>query len=374
MEKIETRKDVAQVLHMNGGTGETSYAKNSLLQQKAISLTKALREEAITSLYLKKVPRILSIADLGCSSGPNTFMVISEIIKTVENLCREMKHKESPEYHFFMNDLPENDFNSIFKSLGSFKEKLSDEIEAETGPCFFTGVPGSFYGRVFPTKTLHFVHSSYSLHWLSRVPQGVENNKGNIYMARSSPSNVLKAYYEEFQKDFSSFLKSRAKELVEGGKMVLTLLGRTSEVQYSEDGCDIWDLLALALSDMVSEGKINKEKLDTFNLPLYQPSPSEVRLEVLKEGSFTINCLEISEVHWNAHDGWNAFDSKSLDSVGGYNVTKCMRAVNEPLLITHFGEAVIDEIFRRYHAILIDRTSKNNVKFINLSISMTRNE
>lgn len=88
---------------------------------------------------------------------------------------------------------------------------------------------------------------------INQVPQAVENNKGNIYMARSSPSNVLEAYYEEFQKDFSSFLKSRAKELVEGGKMVLTLLGRTSEVQYSEDGCDIWDLLALALSDMVSE-------------------------------------------------------------------------------------------------------------------------
>ncbi|XP_057449351.1 S-adenosyl-L-methionine:benzoic acid/salicylic acid carboxyl methyltransferase 2-like [Lotus japonicus] len=370
--------DVAQVLHMNGGSGDTSYAKNSLPQQKAISLTKAMREEALTSLYLKKAPRILSIADLGCSSGPNTLMVLSELVKTVENLCRKMKHK-SPEYQFFMNDLPVNDFNNIFKSLDSYKEKLSDELGAEIGPCFFTGVPGSFYGRIFPTKTLHFVHSSYSLQWLSRVPRGVENNKGNIYMACTSPSSVLKAYYEQFQKDFSLFLKFRAEELVEGGCMVLTFLGRKSEERYSKECCYIWGLLALALNDMVSEGKINEEQLDTFNIPQYTPSPSEVKLEVLKEGSFTITCLEVSRVHWNGHDDdddWNnAFDSESLNNVAGYNVAKCMRAVAEPLLISHFGEAVdIEEVFRRYQAILTDRMSKERTEFINVTISMTRKD
>jgi hypothetical protein len=30
--KRETRMKVEQVLHMNGGTGETSYSKNSLVQ------------------------------------------------------------------------------------------------------------------------------------------------------------------------------------------------------------------------------------------------------------------------------------------------------------------------------------------------------
>ncbi|XP_057446580.1 S-adenosyl-L-methionine:benzoic acid/salicylic acid carboxyl methyltransferase 3-like [Lotus japonicus] len=379
MEKRETRrKDVAQkLLHMKGGTGETSYAKNSLVQQKAISLTKAMREEAITNLYSKKFPRVLSIADMGCSTGPNTFMVISEVIKSVENICREMKH-ESPEYQFFMNDLPDNDFNNIFKSLDNFKKKLSDEMEdVEIGPCFFFGVPGSFYGRVFPTKTLHFVHSSYSVHWLSRVPQGIENNKGNICEARTSPLKVRKAYYKQFQKDFSLFLKSRAEELIEGGRMVLILMGRRGEEQYNKDGCYIWELLALALNDMVSQGIINEEQIDTFNVPMYTPSPSEVRLEVLKEGSFTINCVEVSEVHWNvAHDhdddDWNNnnanFDSKSESLI------KCMRAVAEPLLITHFGEVVIEEIFRRYQAILADRMSKEKTEFVNVNISMTKKE
>ncbi|KAJ1420771.1 SAM dependent carboxyl methyltransferase [Sesbania bispinosa] len=368
--------DVTQVLHMNGGVGEASYANNSLVQQKAISLTKPIRKEAITSLYCSTLPRSLAIADLGCSSGPNTLFVVSEFIKTVEKLCQDFNHK-SPEYKVFLNDLPGNDFNNIFKSLNSFKEKLSDEMGSNgIGPCYFSGVPGSFYDRVFPNQSLHFVHSSYSLQWLSKVPEGVENNRGNIYMASTSPSNVIKAYYKQFQRDFSYFLKCRAEEVVEGGRMVLTFLGRRSDDPCSKECCYIWELMATALNDMVLQGIIKEEQLDTFNIPLYTPSPCEVKLEVLNEGSFAINRLEVSEVNWNAYDDWNAFNfesemSESL-SDGGYNVAQCMRAVAEPLLISHFGEAIIEEVFSRYQKILADRMSKERTKFFNVTILLTR--
>lgn len=114
-------------------------------------------------LYLSFSPRpsALVIADLGCSSGPNTFFAVSELIKTVENLRRKMGHDDPPVYQVFLNDLPGNDFNAVFRALPS-----SQDNQAQ---CFFAGVPGSFYGRLFPSKTLHFVHSSYSLHWLSQV-------------------------------------------------------------------------------------------------------------------------------------------------------------------------------------------------------------
>ncbi|KAG4941312.1 hypothetical protein JHK87_045183 [Glycine soja] len=294
---------VAQVLHMNGGVGHASYANNSLVQQKVICLTKPIREEAITSLYCNTVPRSLAVADLGCSSGPNTLLVVSEFIKIVEKLCRELNHK-SPEYKVFLNDLPGNDFNNIFKSLDSFKEKLCDEMESRIGPCYFYG-----------------------------VPEVVDNNRGNVYIGSTSPTNVARAYYEQFQRDFSLFLKFRAEELVKGGRMVLTFLGRRSDDPSSKNGGYIWELMATALNDMVLQGIIKEEKLDTFNIPLYTPSPSEVKLEVLKEGSFAINRLEVSEVNWNAFDDRNAleFESERSDTLsdGGYNVAQCMRAVAE---------------------------------------------
>jgi hypothetical protein len=112
--------------------------------------------------------RSLAIADLGCSSGPNTLFMVSELIKIVDKLRRKLGH-ESPEYQVFLNDLPGNDFNTIFKSLPSFQKKLSCQLGPGAGPCLFSRTPGSFYGRLFPSKTLHFVYSSYSLHWLSQV-------------------------------------------------------------------------------------------------------------------------------------------------------------------------------------------------------------
>ena len=97
------------------------------------------------------------------------------------------------------------------------------------------------------------------------MPDGVQNNKGNIYMASTSPPNVLKAYYEQFQRDFSFFLKCRSEEMLEGGRMVLTFLGRKSDDPSSKECCYIWELLAAALNDMVLEVHIQfflKNKVD----------------------------------------------------------------------------------------------------------------
>ncbi|KAF7809702.1 salicylate carboxymethyltransferase-like [Senna tora] len=294
--------EVAQVLHMNGGVGESSYANNSLLQEKVLRLTKWVREEAISNLY-RDVPRgSLAIADLGCSSGPNTFFVVSEVIKHVERLCLELKI-ESPQYTIFLNDLPGNDFNNIFKSLGSFKHK--------------------------------------------------------------------------FQRDFSMFLKCRAEEVVEGGCMVLTFLGRENEDPSSKDGCYIWELMATALNHMVSEGIIKEEEVDSFNIPQYTPSASEVEREITKEGSFSINRINVCAVNWDASDEWNPMESEYSESEivssdGGYNVAKCMRAVAEPLLLSHFGEDIIEEVFSRYQQILTDRMSKEKTQFFNVTLSLTR--
>lgn len=106
--------------------------------------------------------------------------------------------------------------------------------------------------------------------------------------------------------------------------------------------------------------------MDSFHIPLYTPCPSEVKAEVLREGSFSINGVHVSEVNWK-----EACDS-AVESDDGYEVAKCMRAVAEPLLVHHFGEAIIEEVFRRYQHILADRMSKEKTEFTNLTLSLTR--
>ncbi|KAL0434308.1 UNVERIFIED_CONTAM: Salicylate carboxymethyltransferase [Sesamum latifolium] len=346
--------EVGRVLHMNGGIGEASYANNSLVQGKVISMTKPIIDAAITELIMcssssmARAAKSLCMAELGCSSGPNTLIVATEFVKLVSQLCRKHGHDQLPEFQIQLNDLPENDFNSIFKSFApSFHAQLLQEVGSSAPHCFFIRGSWLLLWQAFCSKITAFFHSSYSLMWLSK-----------------------------FQRDFSTFLRCRSEEVIGGGKMVLTLLGRRSESASSKECCYIWELLALSLKEMVSQGLIEEEKLGSFNIPQYKPSLSEVKIEVEKEGSFTINRLQVSEIAWAAcGDGGFCSPEYSKNGVDdGYNVAKCMRSVAEPLLVEHFGELVIDQLFENYRNILSDRMSKEDTKFINVTVSMTRKE
>ncbi|EEF33144.1 Benzoate carboxyl methyltransferase, putative [Ricinus communis] len=362
--------EVVRELHMNAGTGENSYVQNSLLQQKVIFTAKPIIEKAVTNLCCSSFPESIAIADFGCSSGPNTLFAVSEIIKAVETNYRKLGH-QSPEYHVFLNDLPSNDFNTIFKSLPSFQEKLKEQ---SIWPCFFYGVPGSFHGRLLPHNSVQFAYSFNSLHWLSQVPGDLESNNGKIYMSSTSPPNVLKAYYAQFQRDFATFLKCRSQELMSEGRMVWKIMGRKSKDPSSKDGCYIWELLAMALSQLVLEGVVDKEKLDSFNVPFFTPSMSEVISEIEKDGSFLIDELEISEQHWNPYHGEPNISEAFKDP--GYNVAKYARAVIEPLIISHFGfdKAIMDEVFDRYKAILNDYMTKEKAEYVYLTVSVIKKE
>ena len=120
------------------------------------------------------------------------------------------------------------------------------------------------------------------------------------------------------------------------------------------------------------QGLIEEEKMDSFNIPQYTPSPAEVKCEVEKEGSFTINRLEVSGVNWNAYHGELICPPTDAHKDGGYNVAKLMRAVAEPLLVSHFGDGVIDEVFSRYQKIVADRMSREKTEFVNVTVSLTK--
>lgn len=117
-------------------------------------------------MTMQEVPECLTIADLGCSSGPNALEAIWEIINISTHFYQN-KRVKLPEYNIFLNDLMGNDFNTLFKLLPEFYKKLK---KANFGNnCFVSVTPGSFHGRLFPTNSLHLVHSSSSLHFLSQV-------------------------------------------------------------------------------------------------------------------------------------------------------------------------------------------------------------
>ncbi|VVA39027.1 PREDICTED: salicylate [Prunus dulcis] len=136
-------------------------------------MVKPIVGASIEELCCTLFPECLKVADLGCSSGPNTLLVVSDIIDSIHTTYQKL-NRPPPSLQAFLNDLPGNDFNTVFMSLPGFYKKLDEEHEKKFGSCFIAGMPGSFYGRLFPNNSLHFVHSSYALHWISEGLIGKE--------------------------------------------------------------------------------------------------------------------------------------------------------------------------------------------------------
>ena len=112
------------------------------------------------------------VADLGCSCGSNSINVVDVMIKHM------MKRYEAlgwqpPEFSAFFSDLPSNDFNTLFQllpPLANYGVSMEECLAANNHRSYFAaGVPGSFYRRLFPARSVHVFHSTFSLHWLSQV-------------------------------------------------------------------------------------------------------------------------------------------------------------------------------------------------------------
>ncbi|KAK6249762.1 hypothetical protein SCA6_003767 [Theobroma cacao] len=236
---------------MTGGDGPNSYAKNSKPQKEAADKAKSVLVEAIIEkLEVEDTPSIAStfrIADLGCSTGPNTFFSVNTIIEAVTHKYKTKGHTSLPDFQVHFNDHVSNDFNMLFKSLSPGRQY------------FVSGVPGSFHSRLFPKASLHFVYSAYALQWLSRVPQELSDinspayNRGRIFYS-NSPNEVGKAYTAQYAMDMERFLAARAKEMVPGGLMALLIPGRPDGTLPAESSIGpIFQPLESCLVDMANE-------------------------------------------------------------------------------------------------------------------------
>lgn len=111
---------------------------------------------------------MLETGRFGCSSGPNRLLIFREMIDSMDAMQKKLNKKE-PMFQMFLSDLFGNDFNTVFRSIPNFYEELRREKGGDFGPCFIAAMPGNFYGRLFPDHSLHFIRSSYSVHWRSQI-------------------------------------------------------------------------------------------------------------------------------------------------------------------------------------------------------------
>lgn len=345
--QVEPKSDA-----LDGKNGEYSISNNSSSQRgtqfgeykdclvATISQHLDVKHQYTSSAY--------RIADLGCFIGPHTFDVMRTITEAVKDKYKaEGQSSCIPEFFVYFNDRVTNDFNALFANF------------PEDRQYFGAGVPGSFHGRLFPKASLDFVYCSKAVHWLSKVPDELTDLNSPAYNQDrisyfNAPTAVSDAYLGQFTKDLESILSARAQELIHGGLMVLVIPGRasgTARAQYTPMSHAFMPLESILL-DLAKEGIVSKDKVDLFNMPLYVPSPEELRNIIQTTEGF-----EIVELI--------TFPRRSLPVFP----TEQMGAAFGGLLTKHFGTVIAEQVFERYEkGIPSLRPAEGNGVFIYVTI------
>ena len=86
-------------------------------------------------------------------------------------------------------------------------------------------------------------------------------------------------------------------------------------------------------------------------MPYYAPSVYEVTQLIKKNDLFDIEDIRLFESNWDAHDDSDGYTVPDCSS-SAENIAKIIRAGIEPLIINHFGEDILDELFMAYTSIL----------------------
>ncbi|KAA8542766.1 hypothetical protein F0562_023918 [Nyssa sinensis] len=79
------------------------------------------------------------------------------------------------------------------------------------------------------------------------------------------------------------------------------------------------------------QGLLSKDKLDSFNLPIYSPSSEELEKLIEKTGCFDI--ARVEEMHRN--------------TIPLLTMQECIAGL-QGIIETHFGSEILDDLFDRY--------------------------
>ncbi|XP_061371832.1 loganic acid O-methyltransferase-like [Gastrolobium bilobum] len=341
-------KLVINALPPNGGRGTYSYSKNSYFQKLSSSVEKSKIEEEIhKNLDVKKLAsasNMIRVADLGCATGPNSFTTAQDVLEVIKKKYQsQCQNAAMPEFHVFFNDLPSNDFNTLFSSLPQDKQYFS------------AGVPGSFYDRLFPKSSIHFAYAIYALHFLSKSPEKLQDmNKGRIHYTSAS-KEVIDAYANQFSEGVGNFLDARATELVPGGMLVIVMQGVPNGMPHSDtvNGM-LYDCIGSVLMEISKEGLFDESQVDYFNLPYYAPSPEEMTKVIEANGQFSIERMELTD------------PSPWLKGTCSHIIPEFIihiRAAMEGIFTRQFGNEVTNEMFQRLIKLLSDKSELLDTKY-----------
>jgi gibberellin A4 carboxyl methyltransferase len=346
------------------------YDQHSGAQFASIEALHDWVERAVAAVPLPSLEWPITVADLGSSEGANAIRLMSQIAQGLR------QRSDQPLVAIYC-DLFSNNFNQLFSNLD--RARQSGLFPAGV---YHSAVGGSFYGSVLPPASVHFATSFNSVVWLDQLPPVPVTDfvacrrTHPQYPGRASSSEVAAAFARQAEHDLVRFLEGRAKELVHGGKLLISTPGESDEARVV-DG--LFDVLNDACLDLVASGRLERAAYERLTMPLYYRNVADLRAPVERSDSplselFSVDRAEALEV---PIPFWLAFQRTGDARTYAAAYTGLLRAITEPVVRRAFepsaaGADTIEALYDRVAARLQADPERYRWRYITVSALFTR--
>ncbi|CAG9312848.1 unnamed protein product [Blepharisma stoltei] len=212
------------------------------------------------------------ISDYGSAEGYNSVAFFNQTLPRF----REFSQKPIMIIH---NDLPENNWNTTFKTL----EDSDSYVKIPN--VYFSGLGRTFIQQIFPNNYVHIGISSLAFHFL---PQSF--SVFDHICPSSTNDLILKQQIAEVaHSHFINILTQRYKELVDLGRLLIIIPTETVGMLYPAVPIQIVN------ENMYAKGVINEEEKGKITIPTYGKSDEEIQ-RALEEVKHLYRIIENKKV------------------------------------------------------------------------------
>ncbi len=235
------------------------------------------------------------IADYGCSQGGNSLAPMEAGIRTLRG--RVGPDQEISVIH---TDLPDNDFQALFRTLDTDKRSYLRHDAAT----FASAVGRSFYGQILPSGCVTLGWSSWAVQWLSRLPGFIPDQ---VQVAFSRDPVTRAAFAAQAAEDWRTFLTHRGRELRPGGRLVVLTMALTEAGEFGYG--PILEAIYATLRRLVDEGWLSPVELHRMAIPTVGRSLADIGAPFAASGRFAGLSVEHVELFLSEDTIWQMFQS-----------------------------------------------------------------
>ncbi|KAJ7386678.1 hypothetical protein OS493_006686 [Desmophyllum pertusum] len=195
------------------GSGAGYFTSKFSLSEESITYVTPGVIESIKSIPVK-AGKAFTIAEYGCADGGTSMPLMYACVKELKNL-----NGKELEVHINYEDMPENDYNSLFYFSQGLLPGPSSYL-TDFPNVFVSATGTNFYDQCFPSGSVNFGFSCMAAQWLSRKPCNLTKALLHKFSEVLDEKNE---FSRQAETDWERFLLMRARELSEGGKLVLVM-------------------------------------------------------------------------------------------------------------------------------------------------------